>query len=113
MLRTKLFGGFITLLITLNTVYSTVFNIRDYGATGDGVTDDTRSVLLAIANCTANSGVLYIPTGTYVIRSSLIFKTDNQFTISGDGMGSILLWEFNDHLITISSGQYLYRFLNI
>ncbi len=103
MLQTKIFD-FITLFITINTVYSTVFNIRDYGATGDGVTDDTRAVLQAISKCMVNGGVLYIPSGTYVIRSSLIFKTNNQFTISGDGMSSVLLWGFNDHLIVISSG---------
>ncbi len=54
----------------------------------------------------SDGGVLYIPTGTYVIRSSLIFKTNNQFTISGDGMSSVLLWGFNDHLIVISPGSY-------
>ncbi len=84
-----------------NVIHSTVFNIRDYGATGDGTTDDTRAVLKAISNFTDNGGVLYIPSGTYVIRSSLIFKTANQFTISGDGMSSVLLWGFDDHLIVI------------
>jgi hypothetical protein len=108
MLQTKYFFIF---LILFNIVYSTVFNIKDYGAIGDGVTDDTRSVLRTISNCTLNGGVLYIPTGRYVIRSSLIFKTNNQFTITGDGMSSVLLWEFNDHLIVISPGKNLYRFI--
>ncbi len=103
MLPTRFFG-FFTLCMIINVVRSTVFNIKDYGATGDGVTDDTNAVLRAISNCTSNSGVLYIPTGTFVIRSSLIFKTNNQFTVTGDGWSSILLWEFNDHLIVISPG---------
>jgi len=103
MLQTKIFG-FIILFITFNVVHSTVFNIQDYGAKGDGITDDTDAVLRAISKCMVNGGVVYIPSGTYVIRSSLIFKTNNQFTISGDGMSSVLLWGFNDHLIIISSG---------
>jgi hypothetical protein len=107
MMQTKLFG-FIIFSIVFNVVHSTVFNIRDYGATGDGTTDDTRAVLKAISNCTDNGGVLYIPSGTYVIRSSLIFKMNNQFTISGDGMSSVLLWGFDDHLIVIlPAGLYL------
>lgn len=100
MLETKFFS-FVILFIILNSVYSTIFNIRDDGAVGDGITDDTRSILKTISKCMVGGGVLYIPTGTYVIRSSLIFKSNNQFTISGDGMSSVLLWEFNDHLISI------------
>jgi hypothetical protein len=33
---------------------------------------------------------------------------NNQFTISGDGMSSVLLWGFDDHLIVIlPAGLYL------
>ena len=103
MLHTKLVS-FIQLLALLNVVCATVFNIRDNGAVGDGTTDDTSAVLETISKCMITGGVLYIPTGTFVIRSSLIFKTNYPFTISGDGMSSILLWEFNDHLIVISAG---------
>lgn len=99
------FLSFLGLFMMINSVCSKVYNIEDFGATGDGVTDDTNAVLRAISNCTANSGVLYIPTGKFVIRSSLIFKTNNPFTIRGDGWNSILLWEFNDHLIVITPGS--------
>lgn len=90
------------LFAIINVICGEIFNIRDYGARGDGITDDTESVLKAIGNCTLNSGVLYIPSGTYVITSSLIFNTNNQFTIRGDGMNSILYWQFDNHLIVIS-----------
>jgi polygalacturonase len=96
---------YLVFILILNVVHSTIFNIRDSGAVGDGTTDDTQSILKAISKCMVNGGVLYIPTGTFVTRSSLIFKTNNQFTIQGDGMTSVLLWEFNDHLIVISSGS--------
>ncbi len=45
-----------------------VFNVRDYGATGDGVTDDAAAITLAGAALqTAGGGTLYFPRGTYFI----------------------------------------------
>lgn len=98
---------FILVIILSNflCVYSTIFNIRDYGAVGDGQTDDTNALNKTIEKCMEAGGVFYIPTGKYVVRSSLIFKTNYRFTIVGDGLGSVLLWQFNDHLITILSRE--------
>ncbi|CAF3204353.1 unnamed protein product [Rotaria socialis] len=93
----------VVLLTNFHVVYSTIFNIRDYGAVGDGVTDDTRAIIETIDKCMESGGVLYIPTGKFVVRSSLIFKTNFKFTITGDGIGSVLSWEFDDHLIVILS----------
>lgn len=43
-----------------------VFNVRHYGATGDGTTDDTAAIQLAIDKAeAAGGGVVYFPTGTY------------------------------------------------
>lgn len=47
---------------------SAVFNVRDYGATGDGSTDDTAAVTAAAAAMvTAQYGVLYFPQGVYKV----------------------------------------------
>ena len=47
--------------------FADVVNVLDYGATGDGVTDDTNAIQAAI-----NSGAnhIFIPEGTYLIRRS-------------------------------------------
>lgn len=52
-----------------------VFDVRDFGATGDGVTDDTAAIQLAIDEAETNGpglgGKVLFPTGTYACGSEL------------------------------------------
>ncbi len=43
-------------------------NIKDFGARGDGSTDDTEALKLALENATAETGVVYFPPGHYMIK---------------------------------------------
>lgn len=66
-----------------------VFNVTDplYGATGDGVTDDTAEVQAAITACgTAGGGVVYFPPGFYQITSSLAIAA-SKVRLRGSGRG--------------------------
>ena len=48
------------------------FNVKTYGATGDGVADDTAEIQAAIdAVEAAGGGVLYFPKGTYKVTAEL------------------------------------------
>lgn len=48
-----------------------IFNVKDYGAKGDGVSDDT-SVLNAVFSVAANlSSIVYVPFGVYVITDTI------------------------------------------
>lgn len=57
-------------------------NVKDYGAKGDGTTDDTAAINRAISDgnrCGADCGststlqaVVYFPSGTYLVSRSLI-----------------------------------------
>ncbi|OLN26844.1 Beta-1,3(4)-glucanase precursor [Desulfovibrio sp. DV] len=49
-------------------------SVRDYGATGDGVTDDTASFESAMA-ALARPGVLSIPAGTYRLSRTLVLTS--------------------------------------
>lgn len=42
-------------------------DVRDHGARGDGVRDDTRAFQRAVDALPANGGTVYVPTGTYLI----------------------------------------------
>jgi polygalacturonase len=47
-----------------------VVNVRDYGAKGDGSTDDTEAVQRAFSDLRVGD-TLYFPAGTYLITSTL------------------------------------------
>jgi len=52
------------------TSAATFVNVKLYGATGDGTTDDRAAVLAAEASLGAAGGTLYFPPGTYRLGSS-------------------------------------------
>ncbi len=63
------------------------FNVRDYGAAGDGVTNDTAAITAAITAIPAAGGTLYFPAGTYVTSGG--FTIAVPCTIRGEGCDGI------------------------
>lgn len=77
-------------MITKNTNRMTdgaAVNVLDFGAVGDGVTDDTVAIQAAIDSIT--KGKVFIPEGTYVLHSSIVGKQD--VYIEGAGAGTTTL----------------------
>lgn len=74
-----------------------VANVRDYGALGDGVTDDTAAFQAAIDSLTfteaasggfnfsASGGTVYIPPGRYEITSKITINAENLCLMGGSG----------------------------
>jgi hypothetical protein len=62
-------------------------SVKDFGAVGDGITDDAVAIQAAI-----NSGAetIYFPTGTYLFTPPLAVNTDD-IAIVGDGRGNSIL----------------------
>jgi parallel beta-helix repeat protein len=85
-----------------------IFNVQDFGAKGDGITDDTAAIQKAIdAASAAGGGQVYVPTGTYIVSGGeepsdgcLMLKSN--VYMYGDGMGetSIKVADGSDTKIT-------------
>ena len=63
-----------------------IYNVRNFGARGDGVADDTAAIRSAIAAAqkSAYGGVVYLPVGRYVVSAPLVV-TRSDILILGDG----------------------------
>jgi hypothetical protein len=72
---------------------SSWFDVRAFGARGDGVTSDTAAIQRAIdAAQQAGGGTVFFPCGTYLLRSSdpRIKVTGNDVRLVGNGACSVL-----------------------
>jgi|GEM_PF-1146096 len=64
--------------------YSGMLNVKDYGAKGDGVTDDTTSLHNAFNAAAGQSKTAWLPSGTYYLASSITLP--DRLSIQGEGM---------------------------
>ncbi len=82
-----------------NAAIRATYNVKDYGARGDGKTDDTRAILDAIdaipdfkSPSVNRGGALFFPSGVYVL-SSPISISGKPISMVGEGKAhSILKW---------------------
>jgi hypothetical protein len=70
-----------------------VISVKDFGAVGDGVTDDRTALQDAFNYVALNGGTLYIPAGTYQLISANINLTaaSKPFRVLGSGMHTTIL----------------------
>lgn len=76
-------SGFNELSDKVKSATSYDFNVKAYGAKGDGVTDDTDAIQAAIdACCKAGGGTVFIPNGIYRLHK-VQSRTDGTYTKTG------------------------------
>jgi len=94
------FAGALTTGYTVEDKLSQTVSVKDFGAVGDGVTNDTAAIQAAL-----NTGrSVYMPSGTYLISSGLSIATQGQ-NIFGDGpeQTNILVSGSSYDAVTISA----------
>lgn len=89
--------------INWSTIKEQFVNVKDFGAKGDGVTDDTDAILAACA--APNASIVYFPKGTY-INKNLLYR-DEQTYLGQVRDSTIIKWkdsvivgETSDNLIS-------------
>jgi len=91
------------------------YNVKDYGAVGDGVTDDTEAIQDAID--AAGGGVIFLPAGDYLIKTTILLTTGSQLVGMGHGSKIIADVSMNDGGLTpmleVPSGNYYTKMENI
>lgn len=88
-------------LSNLSTSSPQVFNVKSYGAVGDGTTDDTAAIQSAMNAAGASGGVLSFPTGTYLVSSAIVPKS--KVLVRGSGAASAMISNANIYWFTNST----------
>lgn len=77
-------------------------NVKDFGAKGDGITDDTSTIKNAITYCEENQIDLFFPKGNYLVKSTLYINIEKltiygiagetTIIINDDFVGNVLIY---------------------
>lgn len=95
---------------------TTVRNVKNYGAYGDGLHDDTAAIQAAINSLPSTGGTVYIPAGTYLIdttrkvnlRSLMLLQMDPAAILKAKTASvsrHYILYVSNKSDVEISGGQ--------
>jgi len=114
----------------MSTQLGKVFNVMNYGATGDGSTDDTAAIQAAIDAAAAVSGAVAVPVADplYLVTELDLAVGTGGIVIRGNGMGSLIrsstgsVFKINGtnsdvhmsdlHLQSLSSGKACFEFVD-
>ena len=72
----------ITQTEVLEPVGEACFNVKDYGAVGDGKTDDGNAIQAAAQAAQTARGVLYFPEGTYLVGKTITLSRNDALTLN-------------------------------
>ena len=65
-----------------------IVNVKNFGAMGDGIIDDTNAIQNAVNNALSTHRSVFFPPGTYLHAETIVF---NGVAVTGSGNASVLL----------------------
>ena len=72
--------------VTASEIPAQTFNVKNYGAKGDGVTDDRNAIQAAVTAMKANGGgTLSFPFGEYRLSRPISITNTSRFIVNGNG----------------------------
>lgn len=84
-----------------------IYNVKHFGAKGDGVTDDTAAIQAAI-NAASAGTIVYAPPGTYMLSSTLNVGSSLTFELNGT-LKPLNTGTAGNYLINITSGDVTFK----
>lgn len=82
-----------------------VVNVAEYGATGDGVTNDAVFIQAAIdAAEDADGGVVFFPGGSYLVNSPLVLPVGTPIALVGEGRSASTIIRGSNVIVIDMSG---------
>jgi hypothetical protein len=83
----------------IDTKLGRLVSAKDFGAMGDGVTDDSAAIAAAVASVITTGGVIFFPPGTYNIGTGIstsgIGSGGKAISIQGSGVGATIFNRLN------------------
>jgi hypothetical protein len=92
---------------TCSSKLGDTLSLRDFGAVGNGTTDDYTALAAAIAAAAATSKELYIPAGTYIFGSQIVLPSNSWIRCE---KGATL--KLKDHAAFVEAGGAIAAILN-
>lgn len=96
-----------TISDALSASASLVFNVKIYGALGDGTTNDSGAVQDALnAASTAGGGIIYFPHGTYLLSTAVVVAASSgKFTYQGESASAVTLKQGTSGIVMLTLGD--------
>ena len=101
--------------LTLDLKYNPTdwFNVKKYGAKGDGITDDYNAISEAITEAMGGCGIVYFPKGTYNISKTIDITGLNGLSFIGDNQTATVIQSTNDNLPIIKTNADSTTYYNV
>jgi hypothetical protein len=97
------YGGVGAVIGNVQDKLREALSVKDFGAVGDGVADDTAAFQAAVDALPATGGCVFVPSGTYLLASTVLIDK-NDVAIIGQGRSSVILKDSADYsLINVGS----------